>query len=95
MYVNSCNWPLPSHVAGHQDFQRGFDCSIFLEVFTNYVDSLLSVRGQLRPPAYVFLGSHLRVCKSRQKSDILVVSPEYPIKKDLFPGVETGEEMTS
>lgn len=84
MHVNSCNWPLPSDVVRHPDFQRGFDCSISLEVFTSYVDSLLSARG-----------SNLHVCKSRQNSDISAISPEYPIKKDLLPGIEAGEEMTS
>lgn len=90
MYVNSCNWPLPSQVARHQDFKRGFDCSIFLEAFTSYVDSRLSVRGQLHPPMYVFLGSNLHICKRRQNSDILAISLKYLIKKDFFPGIETG-----
>lgn len=54
------------------------------------MDSLFSVRGQLRPPAYVFLGWNLHVRKTRQNSDILVISLEYRIKKHVFSGIEMG-----
>jgi len=88
MCVNSCNWPLPSHLVGHWGFQRGFGCSISLDV--HYMDSRLSVRGQLHPPVYVFLGSNLHVCKRRQNSGIFVVFPEYPTEINLFLDIEMG-----
>lgn len=59
------------------------------------MDSLVSVKGQLHPQTYVSLGSNLHVHKGRQNSDILVFSPEYPVKKELIPDIDTGKELHS
>lgn len=58
-------------------------------MFTSYLDNF-SKRGQLCLPAYVCLGSSLHVFRRSKNSDILVISPEYLVKKDLFPVIEMG-----
>lgn len=58
-------------------------------MFTNYLDNF-SKRGQLYLPAYGCLGSSLYVFRRSKNSDILVISLEYPVKKDFFPVIEMG-----
>lgn len=57
------------------------------------MDFLVNVKGQLHPQAYVSLGSNFHVHKRRQNSGILVISSEYPIKKELIPDIDTGKEL--
>lgn len=58
-------------------------------MFTNYLDNF-SKRSQLCLSAYVCLGSSLHVFRRSKNSDILVISPEYPVKEDVFPVIEMG-----
>lgn len=59
------------------------------------MDSLVNVKGQLLPQAYMSLGSNFLVHKRRQNSDILVISSEYPIKKEFIPVIDIGKELHS
>lgn len=90
MYVNSCNWPLPSHVARHQDSFKGALTAASLQKCSPVTWKAFWVWGASCIHQRRCSWDHICVFERDKILTSLSFLLNYPIEKDLFPGIEMG-----